>query len=304
MSIVHNIFASLRRSRRNSYTIDINLDGIPISDYGHLNGKNVGRQHSVLAVADKGLDYWNTFVRGPDEKRVLLCYDWSRFPPKKSSLPKSCQDGQRMFLNCADWLREHVQHRNGYCIWEYAYPSFYDTQAGWKSSHAQAESMRLLLRAYEVTKNERYLSVAEHALPPFRIPLEKGGLCLKVAEDAWWYLKFADKRSKKVKVLNGMMFTLLGIYEFSERRTTFAAELFRKGTGALKQYLSCFDSGSWSYYDIFGKPASIHYHKIHIKQLQLLYNYTQEAEFKAYAERFGEYLESRDKSGSISTQKR
>ena len=62
-------------------------------------------------------------------------------------------------------------------------------------------------------------------------------------------------------------------------------------------YLNRFDSGDWSYYDDAGKPASLHYHNIHIEQLRRLYDYTREPVFKAYAERFSAYLTMPDGGG-------
>jgi hypothetical protein len=208
-----------------------------------------------------------------------------------------------MFLNCANWLCERVCLKRGYAVWEYAYPSFYGTKVGWKSAHAQAEGIQLLLRAYAATEDEKYLQVATRALPAFEIPFEDGGLRLTIGQNAWWYLKFADANAmRRPRVLNGMMFALLGIQEVCERGDPFAVDLFRRGTNALTAFLHRFDGGNWSYYDDAGKPASVHYHSIHIEQLHRLYDCTREAALGMYARRFSAYLTMQD-SGAGSPNK-
>ena len=181
--------------REDPYRIEIGPDGVPISDYGYVRGEYVGRQYSIAAVADKGLDYWNRFVCGPNDRQVLLCYDWSRFRPGKTCSPALDAEGRKMLLRCADWLEEHAHRQDGSCIWRYGYPSFYGTEAGWRSGHAQAEAIQLLLRAHALTGEEKYRQTARQALRPFTIPFEDGGVRLTVGQDAWWYLKFADANS-------------------------------------------------------------------------------------------------------------
>lgn len=300
MSFVQRLAFASRRNRA-GYRIHIGPDGIPISDYGYIDGRLVGRQYSIVAVADRGLDYWNRFVREVGEKPALLCYDWSRFPVQRRCRPLTSDDGRTMFLNCADWMCERVCPRGGYVVWEYAYPSFYGTTAGWKSAHAQAEGIQLLLRAHAATKDDRYLQVAMQALPAFEVPFEDGGLRLTTGRDAWWYLKFADANAmRRPRVLNGMMFALLGIHEVCERGDAFAVDLFHRGTNALTAFLHRFDGGNWSYYDDAGKPASLHYHSIHIEQLHRLYDCTRETALRMYAMRFSAYLTMQDSgAGSL-----
>jgi PST family polysaccharide transporter len=281
--------------RRDIYRIDIDPDGIPVSTYGRIEGRYVGRQHSVVAVADKGLDYWNQWVRKPSERRAILCYDWSKHPAEKTHVPTSSEHARTMMLNCANWLCGCFCRKREYGIWEYGYPSFYGTQAGWRSAHAQAEGIQLLLRAHAVTGENRFFQIAMEALPAFAVPCEEGGLRMAIGEGVWWYPKFVDENwAHRPKVLNGMMFSLLGIHELCERGDAFSADLFGKGVKALLACLNRFDAGDWSYYDDAGKRASLHYHGIHILQLHRLYEHTRETVFKTCAERFATYLGKRD----------
>jgi len=261
----------------------IDEKGIPINDYGYINGVYVGRQRSIVAVAEKGLDYWNKYQLGATNDRVLLSYDWEKYPENKENIPKNATSARRMFLNCADWLLEHATSCGDYSIWKYRYLSFYNVKPGCRSSQAQAEGIQLLMRAYKLKGNHKYLKCAEQSVLAFYVSVENGGVTDKNLPDGWWYDKFADIGCKRPKVLNGMMFALLGLYDFYERANNNDAKLlFDRGIIALKNSLSKYDAVNWSYYNRLGKLASDHYHKIHIWQLDLLHNITNEPIFKKY----------------------
>ena len=52
----------IQRGHVMAFNIEIDEQGIPWSDYGEYYGLSIGRQRSVLAVAERGLYYWNTFL--------------------------------------------------------------------------------------------------------------------------------------------------------------------------------------------------------------------------------------------------
>lgn len=265
----------------------IDEKGIPISDYGYVNGVYVGKQRSIVAVAEKGLDYWNKYQLGGANDTGLLSYDWEKFPENKENTPKNATEARRMLLNCADWLLEHATSYGDYMLWEYRYPSFYNTNPGWRSSQAQAMGISLLIRTYELTSDPKYLNCAERSLRAFYVSVEDGGVTDKESSEGWWYDKFADAECKRPKVLNGMMFALLGIHDFYVKENNKDAKfLFDKGVIALKKSLPKYDAGNWSYYDRLGKLAPQWYHNIHIRQLDLLYGITKESIFKRYCAKF------------------
>jgi len=53
----------------------VDPDGVPFSDYGTCGGMEIGRQRSILSVGERGLWYWNEFLRS-DSHSILLSYDW------------------------------------------------------------------------------------------------------------------------------------------------------------------------------------------------------------------------------------
>lgn len=146
---------------------------------------------------------------------------------------------------------------------------------------AQGLGLEVLGKAYKLTNNEKYLESANLVLNSFykdtpegvRVKLSKG----------WWYEEYVDEGGKNPRVLNGMIFAIEGLYNFyKDTGSSKALELFNKGILAVKENLYKYDGRGWSYYDILGKPASENYQKIHISQMQFLYNVTGEKIFLNY----------------------
>ena len=276
--------------RSSSYEVILDENGIPITHYGCIDGIYVGKQRSIVAVADKSLDYWNEYQLSDKNDKVLLSYDWDKCLKKNDNTPKNSTEARMMFLNCADWLVENVVYYENYTVWEYSYPSYYKQTPPWRSGQAQAMGIQTLLRAYDLTDDPKYLTCAKNALQAFYITVEVGGVTDMEPDGGWWYDKFADIDGERPKVLNGMMFALLGIHDFYERTNDPDAKiLFDNGIISLKNHLGEYDAGNWSYYDRNGKLASEKYHNIHIQQLSILYNITGDSAFKNYHDKFKSY---------------
>ena len=121
-----------------------------------------------------------------------------------------------------------------------------------------------------------------------------------------WFEKFADKTNKKPKVLNGMMFAVLGLYDIAKHSEDSyvqkkAKALARVGTDSILELLPRFDLGRWSAYDILGKKASKHYHEIHVEQLHRLYRVTLDQSFLGWSDRFSRYLQLSDEDEVLRT---
>ncbi len=87
-----------------AFAMYVDEEGIPYSDYGVYGGIEVGRQRSVLAVAERGLWYWNEFNLSGCRERVLLSYDWTKWPNNRERNPATVDSARTMLISCADWL--------------------------------------------------------------------------------------------------------------------------------------------------------------------------------------------------------
>ena len=98
----------------------------------------------------------------------------------------------------------------------------------------------------------------------------------------------ADAGNQQPKVLNGLLFTILGLLDIGRRApSTRATDLAGAGIRAALELLHKFDLGDWSAYDIHGRRASPHYHAVHIKQLAAMSAI--DREFAACRDRFETY---------------
>ncbi len=99
-------------------------------------------------------------------------------------------------------------------------------------------------------------------------------------------------------VLNGMIFSLCGIYDFLRvcPGHAFAQKIWDEGVATLVNILPRYDLGFWSKYSLCEAdfhpavdPATIGYHHLHIIQLDLMYRLTKIEIFNEYFQKWREY---------------
>lgn len=228
--------------------------GVPFVDYGYVEGIYVGKQRNPLTVSQRAIEYFESGKR-------------------------------KEFINCANWILGNSKSFGDYYILEYNFPwPIFNLTPPWRSGMAQAQAMQALIKAYDITKNIEYLDCASKLLCSFFIEIEDGGVTYKTANNGWWYEEYADEGCEKSMVLNGMMFTVIGIYEYYKyTESTEAKYLFEQGVVALRDNLYRYNKEGYSYYDILKHPAGRIYHKVYIQLLDSLYNITNEIPFKQYS---------------------
>ncbi len=239
--------------------------GVPLVDYGYINGVYVGVQRNPVTVEREALQYYENYEEGSEEDRQL-------------------------FLNCADWLVNNSVEYKGCAVFEYEFPwSYGNMTPPWRSGMAQGIALQVLIRAHDLTRDEKYADSAEEVLALFFVDVEDGGVTIKTESDGWWYEEYADEGCVPTRVLNGMLFAVVGIYEYYEYTGDEDAQyLFDQGIKALKTGLPQYDRNRYSSYDILGNPSRS-YHKIHVELLERLYDITGEEIFKQYHDRWESY---------------
>jgi len=190
------------------------------------------------------------------------------------------------FVKQAEWLVRNVESvNNKFYGWLYKFPGPFRLKPPWISGMAQGEGISLLLRAYELTKDSKYLSVAEKAFPSFNYDISERGVKY-ISED---HLLFFEEIPSipPMHILNGFIFALFGIFDYyCITKDELALKLFNEGITTLEKYLPIYDLGFWSRYDLlkkgFPNVASIFYHTVHIAQLKALYKITGNEIFRKY----------------------
>jgi len=188
------------------------------------------------------------------------------------------------FKNCADSLINNlkikVSNKLVYGVWEYNYPWSYNLNPPWISGLAQGIGVHALSQAYKLTGKEKYLETAKSALNAFFIEIKDGGVTHKDNEDEWWYEEYVGENAKISRVLNGMIYALIGIHEYHKNTNDQRAKiLLNKGVKSLIQNLSKYDAGWWTYYDNLGLIATRTYHIVHLELIKKMYKITGEKMF-------------------------
>jgi heparosan-N-sulfate-glucuronate 5-epimerase len=219
--------------------------GVPIVDYGTHRSRN------PVTIAQYGLSRFGTYRRSGDRA------------------------AREDALRSARWL---VHHQHGDGTWRYDFPyrvgTLPELAAGWSSALAQGQGISLLVRAHATTRNAAYLTAALRAIQPLTVRVAKGGLQTRFDGGLW--LEEYPTRPRHSFVLNGFMFTLLGLYDLAPRSPT-ALALYRAGRRTLIRVLPLYDAGGGcSLYaqvpDPQGRPWRISnvYKPIHVGLLRTL----------------------------------
>ena len=204
------------------------------------------------------------------------------------------EEDKRRFLKFVDWFYDNAEIQDDLGVrWltEVSLPQYHNP-GPWQSAFSQSRGISILLRGYQLTQNKKYADMAEKALISFTKPSDCGGVT-SFTEWGPFYEEYTA--SVPTLVLNGMIFSLCGIYDFVRvfPENELAKKLFDDGIATLKNILSNYDLGYWSRYNFCKAkwypevdPATIGYQRLHITQIEMMYKLTGEEIFKIYATKF------------------
>jgi heparosan-N-sulfate-glucuronate 5-epimerase len=251
-------------SKYGSVILDEN--NIPIVNYGFSNGTFIGLQRNPVTISQKAISFYESYVKYRDD------------------------DSLTSFLNNANWLVNNAVSHNNYSLLEYHFPfAAYNMTIPWRSGMAQGLAVQALAHAYDLTNETKYLNSAKKLLNSFFVEVKDGGVTYKTPNNGWWYEDYAQEGRAESRVLNGMIYAVLGIHEYYKiTKDAQAKYLYDQGIVALDRNLPKFDDFGYSYYDMLRKPATDSYHKAHIYLLDKLYSITPLEIFKAFSDRWKE----------------
>ena len=200
------------------------------------------------------------------------------------------------FFKHADFLVENLTERGKCGVWLVHFPWIAPCclcKPPWISGMYQGLGLSTMVRAWMISKNEKYLVTAQRALLSFEVPVSKGGVLQVDKKGFWWYDEYACTR--RANVLNGFLFALIGIYEYYDAsKDPKALILFNNGIKTAMQYMDKYDLNfpvfKWSKYDdkliFYSGPK---YHNWHVKQLIKIHEVTRDKEFLTWAVRWSKY---------------
>lgn len=191
------------------------------------------------------------------------------------------------------WLAANFKEWRGEIgAWVYDFDlDFYGPKAPWISGMAQAQGISLLLRAHQLSPNDRVLEITRRAFRAFLHPVSEGGVTACFPEGSLVFEEFPTDPPSLV--LNGHMFALLGIFEFAKFwQDRDAKDLFGVAIQGLRNNLSLYDTGYWNFYDLHPtrRLASPMYLKVHVQLLRILAKLSGEQILLETADKWQKYL--------------
>ena len=194
---------------------------------------------------------------------------------------KTREDAYRnKVLACSEWALNNQQEDGSWITFEYK------SKEHPYSSMAQGEGISLLIRAHILTGDSRYSDAAQKAKEFMLKPLCDGGTA-EYTEDGG--ILFYEATNNPV-ILNGWIFSLWGLYDyckyFSDEE---AKQMLEKTLVSLKKKLSDFDMKYWSKYEDGKRICSPFYHKLHIAQLEAMYELFGDEIYKDFAVKWDKY---------------
>ena len=200
-------------------------------------------------------------------------------------LERGDEEKKERFLSLSEWALNNQRADGSWdCFGAIKYSIHFTV-----SSMGQGEGISVLLRAYKLTGDVKWLEASRRAVKFMMIRLEDGGTLLVDGEDHY-FEEYPDMSGYKRTILNGWIFSLFGIYDYLKTEDDEKVRsVFEKSVATLKRHLPDYDAGYWSFYDRTGRVASPAYHELHIALLRVFSDITKDDFYRTYADRWEGY---------------
>ncbi|WP_135230517.1 D-glucuronyl C5-epimerase family protein [Deinococcus fonticola] len=285
-------------------------------DYLGFSGQGVVERWDYISLDKEDIPvvkYKGVYYRNPNTIAQNALKYYGRYLKDRQEVNKTT------FLKHVDAMLAQQDGR-GAMVMPYPYKAprnFTEYAKGWVSAMSQGQAMSVFARAYDLTKDEKYLTAGRKALAFLSLPVTRGGSVSSLGNidpslgRYLWFEEYPqDKESKPSHVFNGHVFTVLGLYDWSQVDKTStgrtAERLFRCGAYSLERALPYFELGGYSAYDLGHLTDGLvapriqliqyPYQTVHIYQLLALYSLTKKPVYLEWANRFSHDLGQGDVS--------
>lgn len=185
----------------------------------------------------------------------------------------------RKTVACAEWAIVNQQEDGAWVTFSYETPDYP------YSAMAQGEAISLLLRVYQETKEEKFLLAANKAKDFLLLSFEEGGPTKYDGNDVYLY-----ECPKDPLILNGWIFSLWGLMDYCKLVDDINAKnVLDRTLATLERKLPDFNLSYWSMYEDGHRISSPFYHKLHVAQLNVMYDLTGKEVYKLYADKWHRY---------------
>ncbi len=202
---------------------------------------------------------------------ALVCYN--------DFLINKNQEALQMFWTQVDHL-EKIRVAKGDLI------LFYYENGAWYAGITQALIGSTFMRAYVLTRDEKWKKLAHQTLLAFFEPIETGGVFTKTAEGFEWIEEYPTSK-KHPFVLNGFIFTLTSLYEYlilCEKDAFFSNHLVQLTESLFKTFHQFKRKKYFKYSRFNWVFQNIEYQGMMVFQLRHLYELSLFEPFKTMAD--------------------
>lgn len=203
-------------------------------------------------------------------------------------LEKNNETAKKEFINIANWALAKIKD-NG--MWD-CMSDLNDSKHESQSAMCQSEGASVLIRAYVITNDKKFLNYAKKAIDFMITPVDEGGTCFYDLNGGVIFQEYVSRYN--LSVLNGWIFSIFGLIDITKvTNEQKYKDILNKTIKTLSNNIKKYDRGFWSNYDIKGTIASPAYHDVHIMQLNLLYELFGEENFKVFSNKWSKYQASK-----------
>lgn len=192
-------------------------------------------------------------------------------------------------LNIAEYLLQIAENRKNGGLMLLDYESD-KRDNGISCAMNQGEAISVMIRAYCLTNDIKYLNAAEKMAIPFLFPFGNEGVSGKLKQNGQiWYLEGGKT------ILNGHIYAIFGLQELNSiLKSEWIKNLIDQGLNSIKNSINLFDNGYWSWYWLETPLyiASAMYHNLHICQLNALAKNVDSNIFESSSKQFAMYASS------------
>lgn len=254
------------------------LDGnyVYYVDYSKVKsrGVNNGKSYYPISIGIRGLYHYQLYIDNIEREKNL-----------------------EIFFANANYLVDNISGNGCLPVPHLKVYRGHELNPGWCSAMAQGLAMSVISRAYEFNRDVRFYNAIIELARPFENEIALGGVNSYTA-GLYFYHEYPYS-DYEVKVLNGFMFSLLGLNDaFLVTGNKTIEEKYTEGLNTLSKTLISYNEGYWSLYSLEKRKdlynhyalASPWYQKTHIAQLNAFCRITQDKFYCDYAAKFSSQL--------------
>lgn len=197
--------------------------------------------------------------------------------------------GNREHLQSAIIIERSIRnsahkYENGLYLYNDFYQPLYMLEKNWLSGMAQGQYSSLCILLFKHTNNKEYIAYADSALRVMLLPLEEGGCATKLNSQLWF--EEYVKNGRPSFVLNGNVFSILGLYDYCCVTSNHNSELVSSVSCLLDNTELFFSFKNVSRYDLRESICDSSYNRLHVIQYQVLSRVFSNQKFELLSRRF------------------